>query len=133
MYYSAPTFIGLGATVSQIGGPALVALFAEFRRLPTAGPISETFAFSLGFWDEANSAGSSSDNGFMFGVSAGLSGRVFGAGDSRLIGEIGYRLIDRPVSDVNILVPCEIGLSCGPLEFQKRNIHNLVISFGVLF
>ncbi len=133
MYYSAPTFIGFGATVSQINGPALFALFAEFRHLPTAGPISETFAFSLGFWDEANSAGSSSDNGFTFGVSAGLTGRVFGAGDSRLIGEIGYRLIDRPVRDINVLAPCEIGLPCGPLESRKRNIHNLVFSLGVLF
>jgi len=132
-YYKAPTFIGFGATISQLDGPALVALFAELRYLPTDRTLAETFAFNLGFWDEVKSAGSASDNGFMFGVSVGFTRRAFGTGHSRLIGEIGYRLIGRPVSNVNVLAPCPIGLLCAPVESQQRNTHNLVLSLGVLF
>ena len=133
VYYKDPTFIGFGAMVSQLDGPALVALFLELRHHPTDRSLAETFAFGLGFWDEVTSAGSPSDNGFMFGVSVGFTRRAFGTGHSRLIGEIGYRLIGRPVSNVNVLAPCPIGLLCAPVESQQRNTHNLVLSLGVLF
>jgi len=134
MYYSAPKFIGFGVTVSQFDGPLITAVFAELRHLPIASTLSETFAFSFGYWAESSSFGSDSDNGFMFGVSLGFTRRVFGAGNSRLTGEIGFRIFDRQGRDFDVLAPCRIGLPCisivGP---RARNTSNLVFSLGLLF
>lgn len=133
IYYSDPKFFGFGMTVSQFGGPATIALFAELRHLPTARSLSETFAFSLGYWTETSSVDSNSDNGFMFGFSVGFTGRAFGRDNSRFMGEIGFRFIGRPERDFDVLAPCSISLPCRSLEPQARNTSNLLFSLGLLF